>query len=63
MAVGHANDGAPAGFEHTGHFFDGALGLVEVLDRPHRVNRVETFVAEGQITHVADGALEPISRA
>ena len=58
MPVRHADDGAAAGFEHARHLFDGALGFVEVLDRAHRVDRVEAGVAEGQVAHVADGALQ-----
>ena len=49
MAVRHADDGAPAGLEHARHLFDGALGFVEVLDRAHRVDRVEAGVAERQM--------------
>ena len=63
MPVRHADDGAPAGLEHARHLLDGALGFVEVLDRAHRVDRVEARVAEGQIAHVADGALQAMPRA
>ncbi len=48
MPVRHADDRASARLQHPRHLPHGLLGLVEVLDRAHRVDRVEAGVAEGQ---------------
>jgi hypothetical protein len=47
VPVRHADDRAAAGLEDARHFLHRALGFVEVLDRAHRVDRVEAVVAKG----------------
>ena len=45
VAVRHADDGASARLQHARHLCDGPLGFVEMLDRAHRIDRIEARVA------------------
>jgi hypothetical protein len=41
---------------------NGALGLVEMLDRPHRVDGIEAGIQERQLADVAEGGFERMVR-
>jgi len=62
VAIRHADDGASARLEYASDFLNRPLGLVEVLDRAHRVDGVEAGVLEGQLADVGNGPKTTIRR-
>ena len=63
MPIRDADDRAAARLQDSSDLLDGVLGFVEMLDRPHRVDRVEGCVAEWQRAHVTDGTVQRASPA
>jgi hypothetical protein len=56
VPVRHSEHEAATGSQDADHLDDRSLGLGKVLDRTHRVNRVEALVDERQTANIRDTA-------